>query len=54
MSYESIMYCPICGKNITACNIEEVENGLHDGYIFIHDDIDHSDSDLEAMDSGIN
>lgn len=47
-------YCPICGKIIIASNIEEVESGEHDGYIFVHDDIDHSENDIVALSHGIN
>jgi hypothetical protein len=47
-------YCPICERVITASNIEEAESGEHDGYIFVHDDIIHSDDDLDALSYGIN
>ena len=47
-------YCPICGRVITADNKDRVDDGLDDGYLFIHDDIVHEDSDIEALSSGIN
>lgn len=50
----TLIYCPICQRNITAQNIEEVESGEHDGYIFVHDDVSHDDSDIDALSSGIN
>ena len=50
---ESVIYCPVCGKNISASNIEEVERGEHVGYIFIHDRIDHEESDIDALQNGV-
>ncbi len=50
---ESVMYCPVCGRDITAINAQEVKSGEHDIYIFIHDDICHSDSDIEALEKGV-
>lgn len=46
-------YCPVCGRAIIADNIKEVESGEHNGYLFIHDDIIHSDSDIEALGRGL-
>ena len=53
MSAESI-YCPVCEKSLVAINADEVEIGASDGYIFVHDEIPHDDTDLDALDSGIN
>jgi len=47
-------YCPICQRTIIAANYIEVEDGVHDSYIFVHDDIVHDDDDVKALDSGIN
>jgi len=47
-------YCPICGRVIEAQNKEYVENGADDGYLFVHDDVVHSDSDIEALNNGVN
>ena len=46
-------YCPACGRDITPMNIAEVESGEHDGFIYVHDDIDHSDDDLTALEMGV-
>ena len=46
-------YCPICGRVLTASNIEEVRNGEHESYIFVHDDIPHEDGDIEALKQGV-
>ena len=46
---EGYVYCPVCGKMLEAVNIEDVENGDDDGYLFVHDDIVHTDSDLDAL-----
>jgi hypothetical protein len=54
MIKEHIKYCPICQRHITAENRREVELGDHDGYIFVHDAIDHKDDEIEALDNGIN
>ena len=50
---ESEMYCHICQCIIVADNIEEVESGEHEGYLFIHDDIPHEEYDIEALINGI-
>jgi len=46
-------YCPYCKRHIQPCNIEEVESGEHDGYIYIHDDVWHPEDfkadDFEVM-----
>ena len=49
---EGEIYCPICGV-IVAENIEEVESGEHDGYLFVHDDIVHDDDDIDALENGV-
>ena len=46
-------YCPICARVIVAENIEDVENGEHDGYLFVHDDIVHDDDDIDALVNGV-
>jgi hypothetical protein len=51
---DSALYCPICQRVIIALNIEEVRSGEHDGYVFVHDDIPHEDSDIDALAAGIN
>ncbi len=50
---EGEIYCPICQRVIIASNIEDVENGNDDGYVFVHDDIVHTDSDLNALHRGL-
>ena len=50
---EGYVYCPVCGKMLEAVNIEDVENGDDDGYLFVHDDIVHDDTDLEALHVGL-
>lgn len=47
-------YCPICQRVIEAVNRDDVESGLDDGYLFVHDDIVHDDDDIQALASGIN
>lgn len=49
-----IIYCPICKKQIEAENLAEVDLGEHDGYLFVHDDVPHSDEDIETLTHGIN
>lgn len=48
------IYCPICGRTLLATNVEDVRTGKHDGFIYVHDDIDHKDSDIDALNHGIN
>ena len=43
MMNETKQYCPYCKRDILPSNTEEVEDGDHDGYIFVHDDVDHPD-----------
>ncbi len=51
---DGVLYCPICGHNITAININEVSQGKDGGYIFVHDNIKHTDNELQALSKGIN
>lgn len=53
MSENGRIYCPICGRTIVAVNIEDVENGDDESYLFVHDDIVHTDSDLDALHVGL-
>ena len=48
-----IIYCPICGRNIVADNAAEVERREHDGYIYVHDDVPHTNCDMEALKRGL-
>ena len=50
---DGYVYCPVCGKTLEAVNIEDVENGDDDGYLFVHDDIAHTDSDFDALNTGL-
>ena len=50
---DSSIYCPVCGRTIIASNLEEVNSGEHDGYLFVHDDIAHTDDDLKALERGV-
>ena len=47
------LYCPVCQRFVLAANIEEVRQGKHTGYIFVHDKKPHSDSDMAALSRGI-
>lgn len=51
---DGIMYCPMCGRWLEAINREEVASGEHLWHAFLHDDVPHSDEDLEALEHGIN
>jgi len=48
------IYCPICGRILTASNLNEVDNKEHGGYLFVHDELVHTDCDIEALERGIN
>jgi len=48
------MYCPICESELEPINKEEVEQGLHDGLIYIHLNKPHTDGDIEALEYGVN
>lgn len=47
------LYCPICQRDIMPSNIQDVRDGIHDGFIYVHDDIAHDDEDVEAINKGI-
>ena len=47
------IYCPVCGKTLLPANAEDVISGANDGFVFVHDDVHHSDSDIEALGSPI-
>jgi len=47
-------YCPICQRVIVANNLLAVQTGEQKHYLFIHDDIEHTDEDMEALKYGIN
>lgn len=49
----SSIYCPVCGRMIYASNFWEVAIGEHDGYVFVYDDIAHTDDDLKALERGV-
>ena len=51
---EEEIYCPICGRIIQAANKNDVDNGIADCYVFVHDDIIHEDNDIEALSNSIN
>lgn len=48
------IYCPICAREIHPENSREVEDGEHGAYVYVHDPVPHDDSDIEALDSGVN
>ena len=52
-SNNDTIYCPICEKTIEASNLEDITNFQHTGMIFLHEDVFHSDEDMEALSYGI-
>lgn len=54
MIRDNEIYCPVCQRVLVAVNEDEFMSGEHDGRIFIHDDIDHEESDIDALMYGIN
>ena len=52
--FENRIYCPICARYIFAENDKEVSSGEHESYIFVHDDIEHNETDIEALNNNIN
>lgn len=51
---DGFMYCPVCGRELEASNKAEVSAGDHGWHIFVHDDIEHSESDMLALEHGMN
>ena len=41
---DSYIYCPVCGRYIAPTNSED-----QNGFVYVHDDIEHDDSDIEAL-----
>ena len=53
MKQQDSINCPVCQKHLYAINAERVEDGLDDGYVFVHNDIVHADNDIEALSYGV-
>lgn len=47
------IYCPVCGCDIKASMEDGDSESEYDGYIFVHKDVVHSESDLEALIVGV-
>ena len=47
------IYCPVCQRVLQPINTEEVESGEDEGFIYVHDDIEHSDDDIKALEIGV-
>lgn len=48
------MYSPICQRDIEPANKEDVETGHDESYIYVHNDLPHSEDEIEALKYGIN
>lgn len=51
---ESQLYCPVCGRTLIAEGPEEHGLSDDDGLVFVHDDVPHDESDMQALFNGIN
>lgn len=49
----NVIYCPICQKHLTPVNESEVAAGFEDSHIYVHDDVVHEASDIQALEFGI-
>ena len=49
-----VIYCPVCGKILEATNFAEVMYKEHENFIYVHDNVPHSDNDLKALEKGVN
>lgn len=47
------IYCPICGRDIEPDNEQEVLDGEESGFVYVHDDVIHTEEDLKALESGV-
>ena len=47
------IYCPVCSMVLQPLNFREVQEGDHDGYLYRHLGVKHTDSDVEALIIGI-
>lgn len=53
MTNSGEIYCPICGRYIAPENKKEVDNGEHEGFIYVHDNTAHGDDDIAALENGV-
>ena len=45
-------YCPVCGRDIVPIR-EWDSQDMEYAYIYVHDDIVHTNQDLDAFDAGV-
>lgn len=43
------LYCPICARTLEARNKEDVDSKQSDAYVYVHDDIEHTDHEIMAL-----
>lgn len=48
-----MIYCPVCGRHLPAANAEEVEAGEVDGAVYVHDAVVHTETDIRALEAGV-
>ncbi len=48
-----VIYCPICQKHLTPVNEAEVDAGFEYSFVYVHEDVDHEASDIQALEFGI-
>lgn len=45
----SRIYCEKCNRVLTPSNLEDVEKGIVENYIYIHDQVDHDGKPLHEI-----
>lgn len=43
------IYCEICQRTLTPSNQEDIDRGLTDARVYVHDKIDHGDADIDKI-----
>ena len=49
----NVIYCPICQKHLMPVNEAEVDAGFENSFVYVHEDVEHEASDIEALQFGI-
>lgn len=47
------LYCPVCQKILEPSDLGELSDYQHTGMVYVHDEIVHTDEDMEALSYGI-
>ena len=49
MNREATVYCLNCNSKLTAINVDDVMSGKADAFVFVHNDVIHTQADIDAI-----